>query len=169
MQKGKRMIRGLVAAVALAASACAAQVGNPPPPTAGTVEAIRYETSQCFGVCPVYVLTVRSDGSGTFEGIRHTAVTGTRNFTVTRQQYSAFRSRIEPFLPAQGERRIAEPNCTSIATDLPSVDITVTQKGPQRHLYIYYGCDMDRNEAMFEALRKAPEALPQVQAMIGTP
>lgn len=169
MQKGKGMTRGIITAIALALSGCAATPAqNPPPPTAGMAQTIRYETSQCFGVCPVYVLTVRSDGTGTFEGKQHTAVVGTRAFNFTPQQFAEFRSRIEPYLPAGGERRIAEPNCTSIATDLPSVDITVTQKGPQQHLYVYYGCDMERNEAMFKALQEAPMVLP-VREFIGSP
>lgn len=156
------MIRSMIAAAGIALASCTAVPAPPPPPppTAGAVQTIRYETGPCFGACPVYVLTVRSDGTGTFEGRQHTAVIGTREFTFTPQQFAAFHGRIEPYLPAHGERRIAEPGCTSIATDLPSVDILVTQKGPQQHLYAYYGCDMDKNQAMFESLESAPDALP---------
>ena len=154
---------GIIASALLAGCAAA-----PPPPTAGTVETIRYETGPCFGMCPVYVLTARSDGTATFEGKRDTAVQGTRDFAITPAQYANFRSRLQPYRPT-GERRLtAGEECNGrVATDLPSVDITWTAKGPQSRLIAYYGCDMEGNAVMFEALRRAPEALPQVQEMIG--
>ena len=156
---------GLVPLVLMAG--CAAAPPSYPPPTAGSVETIRYETGPCFGMCPVYVLTVRSDGTGTFEGRQHTAVEGVRDFTVSPAQFAEFRARLAPYRPV-GERRIAEQNCgRMVAPDLPSVEITWTAKGPQSRLYVYYGCDMERNAAMFEALRRAPEAIPQVQEWIG--
>jgi hypothetical protein len=160
------MTRRQIATLALSLVGCATQPAQYPPPTAGMIETIRYETGPCFGMCPVYVLTVSSDGRGVFEGKQHTAVTGTREFRVTADQFADFRSRLERYRPV-GERRIAEPNCGGvIATDLPSVDITWTRKGPQSHLYVYYGCDMERNEAMFKALQEAPQALP-IQQLIG--
>lgn len=131
------------------------------------MQTIRYETGPCFGACPVYVLTVRSDGTGTFEGRQHTAVQGVREFTLTPAQFADFRARLEPYRPV-GQRRLSTgPECNGrVATDLPSVEISWTQKGPQSRLYAYYGCDMEGNAAMFEALQNAPKALPQVQAMI---
>ena len=171
MQKGKLTMRSLITVAALGLSACATATGEvapPPPPTAGMFLEIRYETGPCFGACPVYALTVSRNGSGVFEGRQHTAVVGTRSFTVTPEQFAAFRNRLEPYRPYDvQDRRIADPNCGGrVATDLPSVDIIWTEKGPRQHLFAYYGCDMERNAALFEALRNAPQALPQVQAMI---
>ena len=153
------MKRAMTAAGILFLSGCAT-ANEAPPPTAGSVQTIRYETGPCFGPCPVYAVTVSSDGRGMFEGKAHTAVSGTQEFAVTAEQFADFRGRLAPYRP-QGERRIAPPDCGGMeATDLPSVDITWTQKGPQSHLYAYYGCNMEANEAIFDALREAPEALP---------
>lgn len=163
------MMRAIIAAAAAALGGCATMRSDAPPapPTAGLVETISYETSPCFGFCPVYTVTVSSDGRGIFEGRQHTGVTGTREFIVSREQYAEFSSRLAPYRPS-GERRIADPNCNGmIATDLPSVEIVWSGKGPQSRLYAYYGCDMERNEAMFEALRQAPQALP-IEAFIGS-
>lgn len=161
-----RRVAGLIFAL-LGACAAGPQT-RPSPPTAGTVEAIRYETGPCFGACPVYALTARSDGTGTFEGKQHTAVQGTRDFAITPAQYADFRSRLDPYRPV-GERRLSTgEECNDrVATDMPSVEISWTAKGPRSRLYVYYGCDMERNAAMFEALRRAPEALPEAQALIG--
>ena len=49
---------------------------------------------------------------------------------------------------------------------MPSVDISWTDTKPS-HLYVYYGCDMERNAAMFEALRNAPGTIPELQLLIG--
>lgn len=151
---------------ALMLGGCANEALQPAPPTAGTVQTIRYETGPCFGTCPVYAVTVSSDGQGIFDGKQSTAVTGTRGFAVTAEQFEAFRSRLAPYRP-NGERLVAPPNCSGReATDLPSVDIVWTGKGPRSHLYAYYGCDMEGNRAMFEALERAPDALP-IEGFIG--
>ncbi len=157
-----------ITALALLGACSTPPEGVPPPPTAGTIEAIRYEIGPCFGVCPVYAFTARSDGTGTFEGKQHTAVQGARDFKITPSQYADFRSRLEPYRPTSERRFATGAECNErVATDMPSVEITWTAKGPQSRLYVYYGCDMERNSAMFEALRNAPEALPQAQALIG--
>ncbi|MBX3563660.1 MAG: hypothetical protein KF730_03690 [Sphingomonas sp.] len=59
-------------AVALALAGCARD-GRPDLPDAPVAiegDSIRYETSACFGACPIYVVTLRPDGTGTFEGKR---------------------------------------------------------------------------------------------------
>jgi hypothetical protein len=144
-------------ALALAAVALPAQAG----PRQAAVETIAYETGPCFGRCPVYRVTVRSDGRGTFEGIRFTAFTGARPFRLTRAQYRAFAERLAPDRPAQGQRRYqpGTPLCRQAATDLPSVSIVWRGRGEQS-LYVYYGCDRRQNGAMFDRLASAPALLP---------
>ncbi|MBV9884391.1 MAG: hypothetical protein JO276_15385 [Sphingomonadaceae bacterium] len=145
-------------ALVLAAAALPAQAA---PARAGPVETISYETGPCFGRCPVYRVTVRSDGRGSFEGIRFTAFTGTRPFRLTRAQYLAFARRLAPDRPAQGERHYqpGTPLCRQAATDLPSVSIVWRGRGAQS-LYVYYGCDRRQNGAMFDRLSSAPALLP---------
>src|SRR5690349_3828500 len=67
-----------------------------------SIETISYQTTACFGTCPVYTLTVRSDGTATFEGARYTAVRGRRDFRVTPRQYRAFAAWLAPVRPARG-------------------------------------------------------------------
>ena len=156
------------AGFALALSGCVQPGGVGAPgdgsaPVAIEGDSITLETSPCFGACPVYAVTVRPDGQGTFVGKRFTAVTGERRFTLTPAQYDAFAARLAPYRPASGEVRYApgEPNCAQAATDMPSVDVTWTRAiGDFQHLSFYFGCGMEENRAMRDALGHASEALP---------
>ena len=137
-------------------------------PMATESETIRYETGACFGACPVYTVTIAPDGTGTFEGQRFTAVTGTRSFRASPAAYHLFAARLAPYRP-QGEQylRAGEPGCTPAATDQSSVDVRWSGGGAAAsHLAAYFGCDMAENAAMFRALREAPQLLP-IGAFIG--
>jgi hypothetical protein len=133
----------------------------PPSPRPSTpVQTIVFETGPCFGACPVYRLTINSNGSGTFEGRRFTRVTGSRPFRFTPAQYQAFARELAPLRPARGSVRYAGERCRSMATDMPSADVTGRSSRGTQSLYFYYGCDMQRNRAIAERLRRAPGLLP---------
>lgn len=160
-------MRWLALGMAALALAGCAHTPRPGPASGGTlaVETISYETGPCFGACAVFRVVVASNGSGTFTGIRNTAVTGERKFTLTPAQYAAFRDRILPYMPQGSYRDIrpGTPLCRRAATDLPSVEIERRQemrRAVGSHLYFYFGCDMDENRAMADALGSAPDALP---------
>lgn len=159
----------MVMAAGLALAAC---VPNARPggerPVAIEGDSISYETQPCHGRCPVYAVTVRPDGTGTFVGNRFTAVEGERPFTLTRAQYDAFAARLAPYRPASGEVRyeMGSANCGNAPTDMPSVDVRWTRAiGDSQALHFYYGCRRD-NAAMAEALSGASDLLP-IQALIG--
>ncbi len=152
------------AALALLASGCTTITERP---VAIESDAISYETGPCFGACPVFKVTVSPDGSGTFEGRRFTAVTGERSFRITPDQYRAFAAELAPLRPAEGSVRLSGENCAQMATDLPSAEVTwFSQIGNSQSYYFYYGCDMEKNRAIGERLRRAPSLLP-IREMIG--
>ncbi len=130
------------------------------PPPATPVQTIIYETGPCFGACPVYRLTINSNGSGTFEGRRFTAVTGSRAFRFTPAQYRAFARQLAPLRPVRGSVRYAGERCRTMATDMPSTEVTWRDRRGPQSLYFYFGCDMQRNRAIAERLRSAPGLLP---------
>jgi hypothetical protein len=137
-------------------------------PGQGTAQSISYETGVCFGRCPVYRVTVDSNGNGRFEGRRFTAVEGSRTFRLSHAQFLAFASHLSAFRP-RGVEEISygHPRCRRPATDHPSV--TVTWGGGRREdrLSFYYGCRDAGNAAMARALQSAPDLLP-IRALIGT-
>jgi hypothetical protein len=155
----------MIAAGLLLLTGCATVPADAP---VQTTETIRYETGPCFGACPVYAVTVSSDGTGSFEGKRFTAVTGTQSFTVTPAQFADFRERLAPYRPATGERLIqsGEAECGSMITDQPSASVAWTGGGAPASLSLYYGCTAPALAALKTAVRAAPEALP-IGAMIG--
>ncbi|MCC2975118.1 DUF6438 domain-containing protein [Sphingomonas sp. PL-96] len=168
------MIRAtMMAGAALALAACTpngggtASAGSEAAAAAG--ETIRFATDRCFGTCPVYSVTVRPDGTGTFEGEQFTAVTGARDFTLTPAQYSAFADRLAAFRPEERERRVepGSPLCPDHATDMSSVDVTWSGgAGGTRHLHQYLGCVGEDDRDTRTALRTAPELLP-IAAFLG--
>lgn len=151
---------------------CVMAVGNTTTETAPVAierETISYETSRCFGTCPVYRVTIQPDGTGVFEGRRFTKVVGTRDFKATPAQYRAFAAKLQPYRP-QGERLVqpGQPGCDNAPTDMPSVDVRWNElSGAAQHLSFYYGCRM-RDQRMNEALRAAPNELP-IRQFIETP
>ena len=86
----------LIAAAFLAAPAAARPAPHAAP------ESITFQAGACFGRCPIYNVTVRSDGTGTFEGVNFTAVRGSRDFRLTARQYQAFARHLAPIRPARG-------------------------------------------------------------------
>lgn len=155
------MVGAAIGAAALLAG-CAATGGRPSGvPMAIEGDSIRYETSPCYGTCPVYAVTIRPDGSGTFEGQRFTAVTGTRAFKATPDQYRRFAAALQPWRPTNGEMlyQMGTPLCDGpMVSDMPSVDVHWSQaSGGAQHLSLYYGCG---SQAMRDAIRTAPDVLP---------
>lgn len=140
-------------AAALALPAAAQRPATP-------VETITFETGPCFGACPVYRVVVNSNGTGTFEGRHHTAVTGTRAFRLRPGQYQAFARHLAPLRPARGTVRYAGESCRTMATDLPSAEVGWRSRRGRQGLYFYYGCDMQRNRAIAARLDAAPGLLP---------
>jgi hypothetical protein len=164
----------VIGAAALILAGCARdpRPGLPPAgPVAIESDTIRYETAMCFGACPVYSVTLRPDGTGVFEGKRFTTVTGTREFKLSRAEYDAFAAKIAPYRPESGTILYTPANkahCAQVATDLPGVDVTWTRAiGDSQTLSYYYGCDMDKNQDMAEALGSAPETVSALEALIG--
>lgn len=145
---------------ALAALAAAAPAAAPAAPRAAP-ESITYRTGPCMGGCPIYNVTVRSDGSATFEGGNFTTVRGRREFRVTPRQYRAFAAWLAPIRPARGSIDYnTSALCREMATDMPSAAVTWSGRRGEQRLNYYYGCDMQRYRALSRRLSRAPDLLP---------
>lgn len=131
--------------------------------------AISYNTGSCFGPCPIYVVTVRADGTATWEGKENVAFKGVRQFNVSDEQYRAFARKLSTVRP-KGTRAIVpgSPDCGPIATDQSTARIWWEGASGTDALTYHYGCTRSANRQMVESIRTAPALLP-IQEFIAAP
>lgn len=132
--------------IALSLAGCK---GTPPQPTPqlGTDAVIVLERTACYGTCPVYTLTVRGNGTVTFEGQQHTAVTGTRQGTVSAENLALLYDAIEHI-------RYFELDSTydCNATDAPGVRTSVSARGTSKQVRRNTICEAPDGIEAFENL-----------------
>ena len=163
-------MRNAAIAISLALGLGTAGQAMVPPIGPGRITAISYESGGCFGACPIYRVSVTERGIGVFEGRRFTAVSGMRQFPISRRQFRTFVAHLAPTRPAgrQSIRYEGPRLCPRMATDMPTVTVSWrAATGGAQTLVYYYGCDPERNRALAERLSAAPALLP-IAAMIGT-
>lgn len=149
------MRRFCVVMMGLALASCASLQQRPDPLS------ITYETTPCFGSCAVYRVGVNGDGIAVWEGKNHVKVEGQRMFVVSLAEFERFRAALAPYRP-EGSRSMAAPEeCGNRwMTDAPGVIVSWTEDGQTDQLRVNYGCDLEMNRAMFQALADAPDVLP---------
>jgi acetamidase/formamidase len=103
---------------------------------------ITLERTACFGTCPIYTLTIKSDGSVTFNGKRFTKTTGAANGKITQADFRALVSEFEkinyfslPDAYAPGTKE-----CPRMVTDMPSANTSIRLSGRAKSVAHYYGC-----------------------------
>ncbi len=166
-----RAMAAMMAALALggALAGCTTDAAGQPAGEATTAETITYETKECYGACPVYVVTLdTATGTGMFEGRAATAVSGPRGFAATPAQVAAFRARLASTRGvADGSMMPNGARCQVQASDLPGAAVTWTAPGGATvRREVYFGCADDGNAPVIADLRAAPNALP-IAALIG--
>lgn len=130
------------------------------------VETIAYETGPCFGTCPVYAVSLSSNGRGIFEGRNFTQVKGVRRFTVDRKTLAEFRRRLDAVRPVGEVLKTSQDQCRLMATDMTTIDVRWTGGHRPAHLAYNLGCDRETLGWMRNVLQKAVTVLP-IQAFIG--
>ncbi|UVI38856.1 DUF6438 domain-containing protein [Qipengyuania spongiae] len=147
----------ILAALALAPLAACATV----PALEAGAERISFSAEPCYGFCPAFEVTAGADGEGRYEGRSSVKVTGARQFSVTPEEFAAFRDRLAPYRPAQDVRYDHE-NCDApLATDMPAVQVIWREaNGRSTTLDWYMGCAQpglaENREAIYGAWRELP-------------
>ena len=163
-------MRSVVAAAVLLAG-CAHEQAQLGIPAAIKGEAITYETSACFGRCPVFKVTVRPNGDGDFIGGRFTAMKGKHPFWLTRNDYRAFAARIAPFRPESGLWRVSvdgDPGCERFGTDSPYVTVTWQRAAGDIQQFQYnYGCNNDNGDNPIAVAMGAAAHLLPIDDLVG--
>lgn len=144
----------ILAAVLLAGCTTTSGADRPAP------QSVSFETTPCFGSCPVFSMTIDANGKGTYEGGRFVKVKGRHEFTASPEQVRAFFERIGAFRP-QGEKHYDYGNCpVAVSTDSPSVNVTWNSAGGADALYWYLGCRVESLNAIEPDLYNAWKELP---------
>jgi hypothetical protein len=105
-------------------------------PAAGAQEPVRItlERTSCFGTCPVYTVTMRSDGSVSYEGTQHVRVPGKHSWKIDPAAVLALAREME----AAGFFEMKDEYTASI-TDLPTILTTLTRGSRTKTVKDYFG------------------------------
>lgn len=137
LMKASTVLVGIFAAVIN--TACTS-----PPPARGVVERferVRLERSTCYGTCPAYAVTLESNGQVTFEGIRFVramsgqSVIGPGRIRAVREALD-----VAQFRTMREQYATTADGCEDVATDLPTVTLSVTIDGRTKTVRHYLGC-----------------------------
>lgn len=157
-----RMI-ALLAAGLLAGCATTSTTATQP----SAPQSVEFAVTPCFGSCPVFSITLFSDGKGRYEGQRFVAQKGVHEFQATPEQVQAFFDRLRPFRP-QGAVRYDIGHCpVPASTDSPSVDVLWRSAASEDSLHWYRGCRVPALTKIAPDLYEAWKELPLAD-LVGT-
>ncbi len=105
-------------------------------PAAGERFLVKLERSECYGLCPAYVVEIGSDGAVAYDGKAFVALRGRATSRIDRAATAALAERFEK----EGFFQLAwKDPCGAVATDSPTSTITVVHGGRKRTIVDYHG------------------------------
>lgn len=160
-----RLVFAVLATAVLAG--CTVVPSSGPASTGRAPDRVSFETTPCFGSCPVFSLTVNADGTGVYEGSRFVKTKGRHEFVASPAQTRAFFDRIRPFRP-NGDVVYNMGNCPGPAhTDASSVRVGWTTGDRTDSLDWNLGCRVEALQAIQPDLRDAWKEL-ALDDLVGT-
>lgn len=121
---------------------------------------VSFETTPCFGGCPVFALTLDADGHGVYEGDRFVKTKGRHEFSASRIEVRAFFDRIAAFRP-NGAVNYEMGNCPGPAhTDAPTIKVRWISATRADSLDWNLGCQVEALKAIEPNLEQAWQELP---------
>jgi hypothetical protein len=100
--------------------------------------ALTLTRTACFGTCPVYTLSILSDGSALFEGLAFTDIEGVAETMLSGEQMSAIADEI---VLSNFFQYKVDDQCIVFATDHPSVKLEILWHGRARSVDVNLGCE----------------------------
>lgn len=120
--------------------------------SAGEPTLIKLARGPCFGSCPVYTLTIRSDGTVEFDGKQSVKVRGGQTDRITDAQFTQIISILNRVDFADLDDR-----AFSWCYDTPTVSVAVTSNGLKKQVSSDYGCSGSKNGVQYQFVRAADE------------
>lgn len=105
-------------------------------------DVITLERGACFGTCPIYKVSVTSDGRVTFEGFNYTKIKGKATGRIKAKDFKNLVKEFEQikYFSLDDKYEPGEPNCGPAATDMPYVKSSIQLKGKTKSISHYQGC-----------------------------
>lgn len=121
-------------------AAAGAPRGAPDPAREATT--VTLERTPCFGTCPVYALTLTSDGRVVFEGRRFVDSIGTFTAHIAASAFDALLHQFDEqqFFTLDDRYVMGEKNCQPYATDAPTAISSITARGQTKRVEHDAGC-----------------------------
>lgn len=140
MKKQRHLL--LAFAVLFAGANLAASAAAPVTTPAVQFDAISLQRTACRGSCPVYSVSIFSDGRVRYVGHWNVDVTGLRESTITAQDVERVRTALvhATFPALRNQYQLKEDGCADEMTDLPGVLLSLEQGGKKKSVYLYGGC-----------------------------
>jgi acetamidase/formamidase len=115
---------------------------------------ITLDRGACFGTCPIYQLTIKSDGSVTFDGKRFTKTTGSATGKISQADFRALVSDFEKinYFSLPDAYTPGTKECPRMITDMPSANTSIRLNGRAKSVAHYYGCGTEGALAKLTAL-----------------
>lgn len=115
---------------------------NNVPISALEVLSVTMSRSACYGLCPVYSVTVNFDGSVAFDGIENVKIKGVSHGSIAKEEFSYLARSVERFQFFSWKELYGSKSdgCISVSTDNPAVEILVATKNQNKSVSYYYGC-----------------------------
>jgi Domain of unknown function (DUF6438) len=103
---------------------------------------ITLERTVCFGSCPIYKLSIRSNGSVEYDGIDHVKIKGQAKTQISPQQVAQLVEAVNAvnFFGLRDKYQRTEDGCKGVATDNPSVIISIKIGDREKTVDHYHGC-----------------------------
>lgn len=103
---------------------------------------ITLERTGCYGMCPIYKITISADGSVIFEGNRFVKKVGSAKSVISQEQIRELIAAFEKFKYFDLKDRYERPedDCKQWVTDHPSAITSLTLNGRSKSVIHYYGC-----------------------------
>ncbi|WP_457318328.1 DUF6438 domain-containing protein [Stenotrophomonas sp. P5_B8] len=135
----KRGVIASGAALLLALAACSSP--QTPPREADLIDQITLKRRACYGTCPVYEVSVASDGSVRFIGQGYVQQHGVAHATIAPEHWQRLLTAVEDADFFSLQRRYApHDGCIEGMTDQPSYRISVSRAGKVKRVVVYEGC-----------------------------
>ena len=104
---------------------------------------ITLERTECYGLCPVYKVSIKADGVVTFEGIKNTETKGISEGKISETQIKNILREFENADYFNLNDKYDFENCPLAATDNSTVVTSIRTDGRQKTVSHYLGCAED--------------------------